>query len=88
MDAEHALTVLENDIMSDNKPTERVDAAIIVDQAVPEMLVEDIGVLGQWAKDKKPTWEAVKTFFPIVKWMQVYKVTKKGERQGNSFFPC
>ena len=40
----------------------------------PESLVQDIEEIGKWAKKKKPTWEAIKAFFPIVNWMKDYKV--------------
>jgi len=40
----------------------------------PDSMVQDIEEIGKWAKKKKPTWEAVKAFFPIVNWMKEYKV--------------
>eukprot|EP00026_Physarum_polycephalum_P002885 Phypoly_transcript_02894.p1 GENE.Phypoly_transcript_02894~~Phypoly_transcript_02894.p1 ORF type:complete len:746 (+),score=98.98 Phypoly_transcript_02894:338-2575(+) len=71
VDADSALSVLENDILTDSKPATKVEGAAIIEQ--PESMIQDIGEIGKWAKKKKPTWEAVKTFFPIVNWMKDYK---------------
>ena len=97
VDADSALSVLENDILTDNRPITKVffsfffyslpfnnkkdqsnlkwiqiEGVAIMDQ--PESLVQDIEEIGKWAKKKKPTWEAIKAFFPIVNWMKDYKV--------------
>jgi hypothetical protein len=87
VDADSALSVLENDILTDNKPATRVTvdgAAVLAEQ--PDNLVEDIEQFGKWAKKKKPTWEAATAFFPIVNWLKDYKVPFSYLRVQGVFF--
>lgn len=77
VDKSNALSVLENDIQSDHHvtPTRAVGDAIVdvqEDNLITDML--DINTIGNWAKQKKPTVDAVKAFFPSIVWLKNYKV--------------